>query len=122
MSPRPERQRPGPQSQLVRRPEPITTSAAAVPADPATPPPAAPAGKDETPRSTPRRAAQPRRPAARDLVAPPRPSVAREALKADVPAELDLVHRLRRYRLDKGVDIRDQVALAVDGWLTSQGY
>jgi hypothetical protein len=30
--------------------------------------------------------------------------------------------RLRRYRLDKGVDIRDQVAIAVDEWLTAEGY
>lgn len=49
-------------------------------------------------------------------------SIAREALKADVPAELELIQRLRRYRLDKGVDIRDQVAMAVDGWLTGEGY
>jgi len=30
-------------------------------------------------------------------------------LKADVPAELALLQRLRRYRADRGVDIRDQV-------------
>jgi hypothetical protein len=62
------------------------------------------------------------RPSARDFVAPARRVVAREALKADVPADLGLVRRLHAYRLDKGVDIRDQVALAVDEWLTSQGY
>ncbi len=50
------------------------------------------------------------------------PGIAREALKADVPADLALLHRLRRYRLDTGTDIRDQVAIAVDEWLTSQGY
>ncbi len=48
--------------------------------------------------------------------------VAREALKADVPAELALLQRLHRYRIDTGTDIRDQVAIAVDEWLTSQGY
>jgi len=62
------------------------------------------------------------RPSARDLAAPSRPVIAREALKADVPAELALLQRLRRYRLDTGTDIRDQVAIAVDEWLTSQGY
>jgi hypothetical protein len=64
----------------------------------------------------------PARPTARDLAAPARPSIAREALKADVPADLALLHRLRRYRLDTGTDIRDQVAIAVDEWLTNQGY
>ena len=39
-----------------------------------------------------------------------------------MPADLALLHRLRRYRLDTGTDIRDQVAIAVDEWLTSQGY
>lgn len=39
-----------------------------------------------------------------------------------MPAELALLQRLHRYRLDRGVDIRDQVAIAVDEWLTSQGY
>ena len=62
------------------------------------------------------------RPAARDLAAPARPSVAREALKVDVPADLALVQRLHRCRLDTGMDIRDQVAIAVDEWLIGQGY
>ena len=72
-------------------------------------------------RSNPERSAD-GRPTARDLAAPARRSVAREALKADVPTELGLLDRLRRYRLDKGVDIRDQVAIAVDEWLTAEGY
>ena len=62
------------------------------------------------------------RPAARDLAAPARPSVARDALKVDVPADLELLRRLHAYRLDHGLDIRDQVAIAVDEWLTGQGY
>jgi len=62
------------------------------------------------------------RPAARDLAAPARPAVAREALKVDVPADLALVQRLHRRRIDTGMDIRDQVAIAVDEWLTGQGY
>jgi hypothetical protein len=48
--------------------------------------------------------------------------VAREALKVDVPADLALLQRLHRRRLDTGMDIRDQVAIAVDEWLTSEGY
>ena len=39
-----------------------------------------------------------------------------------MPAELGLIQRLHRYRLDNGVDIRDQVAIAVDEWLTREGY
>jgi hypothetical protein len=74
-----------------------------------------------TERSNPERSAD-GRPTARDLAAPARRSVAREALKADVPADLALIQRLHRYRLDKGVDIRDQVAIAVDEWLTAEGY
>jgi hypothetical protein len=74
-----------------------------------------------TERSNPERSAD-GRPTARDLAAPARRSVAREALKADVPADLALIDRLHRYRLDKGVDIRDQVAIAVDEWLTAEGY
>ena len=62
------------------------------------------------------------RPAARDLAAPARPAVAREALKVDVPTDLALVQRLHRRRIDTGMDIRDQVAIAVDEWLTGQGY
>jgi len=91
---------------------PVPERAAAVPG----PEPSRPAGRAAA--SAPPQA----RPAARDLAAPRRGQVAREALKADVPAELGLLQRLRRYRLDNGMDIRDQVAIAVDEWLTSQGY
>ena len=62
------------------------------------------------------------RPSARDFVAPARAIVPREALKVDVPADLGLLRRLHAYRLEKGVDIRDQVAIAVDEWLTREGY
>ena len=62
------------------------------------------------------------RPAARDLAAPAKQNIPREALKVDVPAELALLHRLHRRRLDTGMDFRDQVAIAVDEWLTSDGY
>jgi hypothetical protein len=70
----------------------------------------------------PRRPQAAARPAASELVAPARKVIPREALKADVPAQLALLDRLHRYRLDHGTDIRDQVALAVDAWLTGQGY
>jgi hypothetical protein len=92
------------------------------------PPPARPAarngqrGRRQADSQAPRPPARAARPAARELVAPVRPPVAREALKADVPAELALIQRLHRYRIDHGTDIRDQVAIAVDEWLTSQGY
>jgi hypothetical protein len=93
-------------------------------------PPAAspePEAKRRAPRRRPERSGAERstgdpRPTARDLAAPARRTVTREALKADVPADLALLQRLRRYRLDKGVDIRDQVAIAVDEWLTREGY
>lgn len=51
-----------------------------------------------------------------------RQRVSRDALKVDVPTDLRLVRRLHSYRLDHGVDIRDQVAVAVDQWLTDRGY
>jgi hypothetical protein len=98
-----------------------TDPAPAAPPPPSARPAAAPPAT-RAPRLAAPRKADPSRPSARDLAAPSRPSIAREALKADVPAELTLLQRLHRYRLDKGVDIRDQVAIAVDEWLTSQGY
>ena len=62
------------------------------------------------------------RPAARDLAAPVKQNIPREALKVDVPAELALLRRLHRRRLDTGIDLRDQVAIAVDEYLTAEGY
>jgi hypothetical protein len=100
----------------------ISPAALDTPAMPQHPPqPAAPA-PERSPAPAAAADAPPVRPTARELAAPPRGPVAREALKADVPADLGLLQRLRRYRLDKGMDIRDQVAIAVDEWLTSQGY
>lgn len=141
MSPKLQRQRPEPESHLVRKPEPIRTGAENADATPDPPSPAderaapepatrarpSPSPPDRTAPKAQRRAPRtqpetPARPTARDLAAPARPIIAREALKADVPADLALLHRLRRYRLDTGTDIRDQVAIAVDEWLTSQGY
>lgn len=85
-------------------------------------PPEAAAQPQRPPRSGRSRRAEASRPSARDLAAPARPAVAREALKVDVPAELALLQRLHRRRLDTGMDIRDQVAIAVDERLTSEGY
>lgn len=107
---------------------------AAAPPSPAEESPQVEAPSREDRRGRTRRAArQPRpelaaapqastRPAARDLAAPARRNIPREALKVDVPAELALLQRLHRRRLDTGMDLRDQVAIAVDEWLTSQGY
>lgn len=92
----------------------------------ATPPPAEPAPKP--PRRRPARQEAPAtrttdgRPTARELAAPARQAVAREALKVDVPAELALLRRLHARRLDTGQDIRDQVAIALDEALTREGY
>ncbi len=75
------------------------------------------------------RAPRPRRPAsgtrrsAADLVGAPRTApVARKPLNVDVPVELDLHTRSHMYRLREGIDIRDQVALALDAWLKERGY
>jgi hypothetical protein len=113
----------------------ISPAALDTPAIPVHPPTAGPPdpepkkpAADPEPRKTRRPAATkaptgaPPRPTARELATPVRGPVAREALKADVPADLGLLQRLRRYRLDNGMDIRDQVAIAVDEWLTSEGY
>ena len=78
--------------------------------------------RQRTPRGEGPRQAKAARPAARDLAAPAKQNIPREALKVDVPAELALLQRLHRRRLDTGMDIRDQVAIAVDEWLTSDGY
>lgn len=94
------------------------------------PPPAAAEPQEAAPRArrqrTPRgegpRQVEAARPAARDLTAPVKQNIAREALKVDVPAELALLQRLHRRRLDTGMDIRDQVAIAVDEYLVAEGY
>jgi hypothetical protein len=100
---------------------PITPPSASSP--PGEPQSAAPrAQRQRAPRASRLRQPEAGRPSARDPAAPARPSVAREALKVDVPAELALLQRLHRRRLDTGMDIRDQVAIAVDEWLTSEGY
>jgi len=96
----------------------------------ALPPPSSGEPGEAAPRVQRRRAsgpARPRqdratRPAARDLAAPVKQNIPREALKVDVPAELALLRRLHRRRLDTGVDLRDQVAIAVDEYLTAEGY
>src|ERR1017187_7907140 len=93
----------------------------------ATPPPRVePAPKPPKPRQArqdaPSAKAPDARPTARDLAAPARQAVVREALKVDVPAGLALVRRLHARRIDTGQDIRDQVAIALDEALTREGY
>jgi hypothetical protein len=100
------------------------------PADPDPDPAGSPVIPEDVPAAAsppPRRAgttrpAAPARPSARDLAAPARQAVAREALKVAVPAERALVRRLHARRLDTGQDIRDQVAIALDEALTREGY
>ncbi len=77
----------------------------------------------------PSRAARPRRTApgerrsAADVIGAPRSApVLRKPLNVDVPVELDLHTRSHMYRLREGIDIRDQVALALDAWLKERGY
>lgn len=85
--------------------------------------PAAPAPRRQrAPRAARAENSRAKRTAARDLAAPARQSIPREAIKVDVPAELELLHRLRRRQLDTGMLIRDQVAIAVDEALTRDGY
>jgi hypothetical protein len=100
-----------------------------IPAPPVAPPAAAEpesaaprAQRERAPRAARPRQAQAGRPSARDLAAPARQAIPREALKVDVPAELALLQRLHRRRLDTGIDLRDQVAIAVDEYLTADGY
>jgi hypothetical protein len=105
--------------------EPSAPPAAAAPESPSSGEP-----REGAPRAQRRRAsgpARPRpakaaRPAARDLVAPVKQNIPREALKVDVPVDLALLQRLHRRRLDTGIDLRDQVAIAVDEYLTAEGY
>ena len=80
------------------------------------------ARRQRAPRTGLPRQARAGRPTARDLAAPAKQNIPREALKVDVPAELALLQRLHRRRLDTGMDLRDQVAIAVDEWLTAEGY
>jgi hypothetical protein len=100
---------------------PVTPPAASEP--PGEPESAAPrAQRERVPRAARSRQAKAGRPSARDLAAPARQAIPREALKVDVPAELALLQRLHRRRLDTGIDLRDQVAIAVDEYLTAEGY
>jgi hypothetical protein len=62
------------------------------------------------------------RPRAEDLVAPRAGDVPREQVNGSTPAVLQLRRRMTLYRLDHGLELRDQVALALDQWLRSQGY
>lgn len=68
---------------------------------------------------------QPRRkaaPSAEDIVAPKPQQVRRRPLNVDVPEDLQLHRRMHQCRIEQGVDIRDQAALAIDAWLRGQGF
>ena len=62
------------------------------------------------------------RPLAEDLVAPRSGDMPREQINGSTPVVLQLRRRMGQYRLDTGMDVRDQVALAIDQWLRSHGY
>lgn len=61
-------------------------------------------------------------PAAEDLVAPKPQQMWRRPLNVDVPEDLNLHRRMHQCRLEQGVDIRDQAALAIDAWLRERGF
>jgi hypothetical protein len=89
------------------------------PAAAETPGPAAPAEQETGTAGRPQRPSR----AGRAAKAPPAAQQPdRPTARALVPADLALLQRLHRRRLDTGMDIRDQVAIAVDEWLTSEGY
>lgn len=65
---------------------------------------------------------QAERPRAADIVQRKTGDVPREQINALTPKALQLAKRMGYYKLDNGYELRDQVALAVDAWLTAQGY
>lgn len=84
------------------------------------------AATDEQASEVPRQGAvytmpAPDRPRAEDLLRP-QPRMAREQISCMVPAELELVRRLRLFWAHEGVEQRDLVAIAIDRELRSRGY
>lgn len=99
-----------------------------------TTPPQAPAGQGLVPVSDPAPTLPPPRdaavtphgpavdqPRAEDLVQR-RTEITREQINGMVPKVLQLRRRMRIYQLDHDVELRDQMALALDGWLRARGY
>lgn len=64
----------------------------------------------------------PSRPRAEDIVQRRTGDIPREQINAMTPQALELARRMGYYKLDHGFELRDQVALALDGWLSAQGY
>lgn len=60
-------------------------------------------------------------PRAQDIIRP-KERIEREQISAMVPAELQLVRRMRLLWAHEGIEQRDLVALAVDAELRSRGY
>lgn len=52
----------------------------------------------------------------------PRERDGRVQLNVAVPEVLQLQRRMRRYWVEHEVEVRDQAAIAIDGWLRAQGY
>lgn len=96
-----------------------------VPTAPATPTPAAPPPGGQTGGGAQQGAVyerhRPQRPHAEDIIRP-KEETPREQVSAMVPAELELVRRMRLMWAHEGILQRDQVALALDAWLRDRGY
>jgi hypothetical protein len=67
------------------------------------------------------RSVEDERPRAEDLVTR-RTHIEREQINGMVPTVLRLRRRMRLYELDHGMQLRDQMAVALDTWLRLQGY
>lgn len=63
----------------------------------------------------------PERPTAEELVRP-REEMQREQISVLVPKDLELRRRMRLMWAHEGMEVRDQAALALDGFLRSRGY
>lgn len=97
-----------------------------VPATPAMPAPASSAvvgqqAGDDLRQGPVRTVPRNERPRAEDIIRP-REKVEREQISAMVPAELDLVRRMRLLWAHEGIEQRDLVAFAVDHELRARGY
>lgn len=67
------------------------------------------------------RPAEEERPRAVDLIQH-RTEITREQINGMTPKVLRLRRRMRQYWIDHDLELRDQMALALDAWLTERGY
>lgn len=78
--------------------------------------------QQETPAKPSRRQRRRKTPSAEDIVAPKPQEIRRRPLNVDVPEDLQLHRRMQQCRIEQGVDMRDQAALAIDAWLRERGF